>query len=93
MNGLLSATVKSSRQTMKALIKLLGCLMIAVGEIQIKFIWARRRFVISASQSEALAVLRWNRIASGAAAFINGQKVGENEPTGPFQMIVWNASH
>ena len=33
-------------------------------------------------------MLRWNRIASGAAAFINGQKVGENEPTGPFQVIV-----
>jgi hypothetical protein len=35
-----------------------------------------------------LAVLRWNRIACGAVAFINGQKVGENEPTGPFQVIV-----
>ena len=37
---------------------------------------------------QGLAVLRWNRIACGAAAFINGQKVGENEPTGPFQVIV-----
>ena len=55
---------------------------------QIKFIWARRRFALSASQSESMAVLRWNRIASGAVAFINGQKVGENEPTGPFQVIV-----
>ena len=35
-----------------------------------------------------MAVLRWNRIACGAAAFVNGQKIGENEPTGPFQMIV-----
>ena len=33
-------------------------------------------------------MLRWNRIACGAAAFINGQLVGENEPTGPFQVII-----
>ena len=40
------------------------------------------------TQAQGLAVLRWNRIACGAVAFINGQKVGENEPTGPFQVIV-----
>ena len=55
---------------------------------QTKFIWARRSFRVTRAQAESLAVLRWNRIACGAAAFINGQKVGENEPTGPFQVIV-----
>jgi len=53
-----------------------------------KFVWARRSFNVSSVQAKGLAVLRWNRIANGAAAFINGQKVGENEPTGPFQGIV-----
>jgi hypothetical protein len=53
-----------------------------------KFVWARRSFRIAAAQAEGLAVLRWNRIACGAAAFLNGRKVGENEPTGPFQVIV-----
>ena len=55
---------------------------------QIKFVWARRNFDVTPTQATSLAVLRWDRIASGAAAFINGQKVGENEPTGPFQVIV-----
>ena len=55
---------------------------------QTKFVWARRSFKVTPAQAQGLAVLRWNRIACGAAAFINGQKVGENEPTGPFQVIV-----
>ena len=55
---------------------------------QTKFVWARRSFEVTPAQAKGLAVLRWNRIGSGAAAFINGQKVGENEPTGPFQVIV-----
>jgi hypothetical protein len=53
-----------------------------------KVIWARRSFKVTAAQARGLAVLRWNRIACGAAAFINGQHVGANEPTGPFQGIV-----
>jgi hypothetical protein len=53
-----------------------------------KCVWARRKFNVAAMQAQGLAVLRWNRIACGAEAFINGQKVGENEPTGPFQVIV-----
>src|SRR5262249_4222776 len=53
-----------------------------------KFAWARRNFCVSSAQAAGLAVLRWNRIACGAAAFINGQKVGENEPTGPFQVLI-----
>jgi len=55
---------------------------------QTKCVWARRSFQVTPAQAEGLAVLRWNRIACGAAAFLNGQKVGENEPTGPFQVIV-----
>ncbi len=55
---------------------------------QTKVVWARRSFAVTADQVGGLAVLRWNRIACGAAAFINGRKVGENEPTGPFQVIV-----
>ncbi|MHB1036388.1 MAG: glycoside hydrolase family 2 TIM barrel-domain containing protein [Pirellulales bacterium] len=55
---------------------------------QTKFAWARRTFKVTAAQAKGLAVLRWNRIGSGAAAFINGSKVGENEPTGPYQVIV-----
>lgn len=53
-----------------------------------KVIWARRSFNVTATQAASLAVLRWNRIACGATAFINGRKVGENEPTGPYQVIV-----
>ncbi|HON08970.1 MAG TPA: hypothetical protein PLW02_12810, partial [Verrucomicrobiota bacterium] len=53
-----------------------------------KIVWTRRIFQVSKQQSQCLAVLRWNRIANGAEAFINGQKVGENEPTGPYQVIV-----
>jgi hypothetical protein len=53
-----------------------------------KCVWARRTFSLSSQQAASLAVLRWNRIACGAEAFINGQKVGENDPTGPFQVIV-----
>ncbi len=54
----------------------------------IKYIWAKRTFEISKAQAKKLAVLRWNRIRFGATAFINGQKAGENEPTGPYQVIV-----
>ena len=54
----------------------------------IKFVWVRRQFEVSDTQVKSLAVLRWNRIAFGAVAFINGQKVGENEPTGPYQVII-----
>ncbi len=53
-----------------------------------KVLWARRSFAVTSSQAEAMAVLRWNRIANGAEAFINGQMVGENDPTGPYQVIV-----
>ena len=53
-----------------------------------KVIWARRSFRVTATQAQGMAVLRWNRIACGAVAFLNGRKVGENEPTGPFQGIV-----
>ena len=55
---------------------------------QTKFVWARRSFNVTPTQANGLAVLRWNRIACGAAAFINGQNVGENEPTGPYQVII-----
>lgn len=53
-----------------------------------KIVWARRGFTVTATQADALAILRWNRIANGAEVFINGRKVGENEPTGPYQVIV-----
>jgi hypothetical protein len=43
---------------------------------------------VSAAQAECLAVLRWNQISSGAVAFINGRRVGENAPTGPYQVIL-----
>lgn len=55
---------------------------------QTRVVWARRKFSVTEDQARSLAVLRWNRIACGAAAFINGQKVGENEPTGPYQVVV-----
>jgi hypothetical protein len=55
---------------------------------QTKIVWARRDFSVTPSQAKSLAVLRWNRIACGATAFINGLKVGENEPTGPYQVII-----
>jgi len=52
------------------------------------FVWARRSFNLDADQARALAVLRWNHIELGAVAFINGRKVGQNDPTGPYQVIV-----
>jgi len=54
----------------------------------LKYIWAKRSFVVSEDQADSLAVLRWNRIAFGATAYINGRKVGYNEPTGPYQVIL-----
>lgn len=55
---------------------------------QTKFLWARRSFNVTADQAKSLAVLRWNRVANGAEAFLNGRKVGEHEPTGPYQVMV-----
>ena len=54
-------------------------------------IWARRNFNLTAAQAQSLAVLRWNRIANGATAFINGQKVGEN-PLARFRSLSRRAS-
>jgi hypothetical protein len=54
----------------------------------IAFVWAKRTFDVAAEQANSLAVLRWNYVCLGATAFINGQKVGQNEPTGPYQVIV-----
>ena len=55
-----------------------------------KILWARRSFHITQEQADSMSVLRWNRISCGAEAFLNGKKVGENEPTGPYQVIVPN---
>jgi hypothetical protein len=55
---------------------------------EIAFIWVRRTFQLTAKQAMSLAVLRWNYISLGAAAFINGVKVGQNEPIGPYQTII-----
>lgn len=55
---------------------------------EIAFIWARRTFPLTAEQAKSLAVLHWNYISLGATAFINGRKVGQNEPTGPYQTII-----
>lgn len=55
---------------------------------QTRCIWTRRLFTVSAAQAASLAVLRWNQISNGAVAFINGRKVGENAPTGPYQVIL-----
>ena len=52
------------------------------------FVWARRTFDVTAEQARSLAVLRWNAISLGAAAFLNGRKVGQNDPIGPYQVIV-----
>jgi len=54
----------------------------------IKFVWVKRQFQASDAQAQNMAILRWNHIAFGAIAFINGQKAGENEPIGPYQSII-----
>ncbi|MBI5723555.1 MAG: hypothetical protein HZA50_06325 [Planctomycetes bacterium] len=54
----------------------------------LKFIWTKRTFKVSQEQAGKLAVLKWNRISFGAAAYINGKKVGENAPTGPYQVVL-----
>ncbi len=53
-----------------------------------RFAWVRRTFTVSRSQAAGLAVLRWNQITFGAVAYINGVKVGENVPTGPYQAML-----
>lgn len=53
-----------------------------------RFVWARRTFSVTAEQASRLAVLRWNQIRSGAVAYVNGRKVGENAPTGPYQVLL-----
>jgi hypothetical protein len=55
---------------------------------EIAFIWAKRTFQVTAEQAKSLAVLRWNSISLGATAFINANKAGQNEPTGPYQTII-----
>jgi len=55
---------------------------------ELKIVWAWRTFIVSPAQAKKLAVLRWNHITFGAAAYINGRKVGENEPTGPYQVVL-----
>ena len=55
---------------------------------EITFVWAKRTFQLTNEQAKSLAVLRWNYISLGATAFINGRKVGQNEPIGPYQTIV-----
>jgi len=55
---------------------------------EIAFVWARRMFRLTAEQAGNLAVLRWKYISLGATAFVNGRKVGWNEPTGPYQTII-----
>ncbi len=54
----------------------------------IRFAWVRRRFTVSPAQAASLAVLRWNQITFGAVAYVNGRKVGENAPTGPYQAML-----
>jgi len=54
----------------------------------IRFAWIRRRFIVTPEQARRLAVLRWNSIDFGAVAFLNGRQVGENEPTGPYQVML-----
>ncbi len=54
----------------------------------IRFVWIRRSFNLSGSRAHRLAVLRWNRIDYGATAYINGRKVGYNEPTGPYFVLL-----
>lgn len=54
----------------------------------IKLVWALRTFKVSRPQAQDMAVLRWNRIAFGATAFVNGTKVGQIEPTGPYQTVL-----
>ena len=54
----------------------------------VRFVWLRRTFSVTKEQAAGLAVLRWNHITLGATAFINGAKVGQNEPTGPYQVIL-----
>lgn len=53
-----------------------------------RFVWVRRTFTVSDEQATNLAVLRWNQISNGAVAFINDRKVGDNAPTGPYQVIL-----
>jgi hypothetical protein len=53
-----------------------------------RFAWVRRTFGVSPAQAGGLAVLRWNQITFGAVAYINGRKVGENAPTGPYQVLL-----
>ncbi|MCF7975765.1 MAG: hypothetical protein K9N55_18250 [Phycisphaerae bacterium] len=55
---------------------------------EIAFVWAKRTFHLTDAQAKSLAVLRWNYISLGAAAFINTHEVGRNEPTGPYQTII-----
>ncbi len=51
-------------------------------------VWVRRQFEVPTDRAEQLAVLRWNYIRFGAVAYINGQEVGRNVPTGPYQTLL-----
>ncbi len=53
-----------------------------------RFAWVRRTFTVPPARANGLAVLRWNQVTFGAAAYVNGRKVGENAPTGPYQVML-----
>jgi hypothetical protein len=86
-DGTESAQIESGQETLRWRPTTLPGRFAAWNEhdaVDIRFVWVRRKFDVSASQADRLAVLRWNRIDYGATAFINGQQVGYNEPTGPY---------
>ncbi len=51
-------------------------------------IWARRSFTISKGRAAKGAVLKWNGIRFGAAAWLNGKKVAEHPCIGPHTVLI-----
>jgi len=54
----------------------------------VKCVWARRSFALTDSQATGSAVLKWNHIAFGARAWINGKQVAYNPNTGPHTALI-----
>ncbi|MFO8006736.1 MAG: glycoside hydrolase family 2 TIM barrel-domain containing protein, partial [Candidatus Brocadiia bacterium] len=50
--------------------------------------WLRRTFELNGQQAARQAVLRWGGIRFGAAAWINGVRVGAHPTIGPAQLLV-----
>lgn len=50
--------------------------------------WARRTFRLTAEQAQRGAVLKWGGMRFGATIYVNGERVGQRVPVGPYTLLL-----